>query len=311
MRSFVQVAALVLIAMALDLASADTKAASPAATGSPTGDCCSPAAMKQIADSLGFIDVVGIKLGMSPQEALAAIKAYDRNLKIETLTARLYPSGTQGSFVRVPYSINAHTANTNTNNGPVEWIALRFTTPPNPPRVAKIVRYTGFPAGQPVMVSNLLDSLRKKYGQDNMDDGGYRAWVFDSNGKLLTRTLTSLEKGGCVGDGAASSVAGGGPADHPSGETGVNIDPDSTRVTQPGFDPERAPICVPLVFAAASNVGSSFAPSSQQNHMTVTLESGALMYNSTKATHDWLQAQLDAKTQQQNVAAKQRTGPKL
>lgn len=303
----VRVAAVVFVVMGLDLASAGVKAASPA----PSGECCSPTAMKQIADSLGFIDVVGIRLGMSPQEALAAIKAYDRNLKIETLTARLYPSGPQGNFVRVPYSINAHTANANTINGPVEWIALQFTTPPNPPLIAKIVRYTGFPASQPVMVANLLDSLHKKYGQDNLDDGGIRAWVYDSNGKLLTRTLNSLEKGGCVGDGAASSVPGGGPADHPSGETGVNIDPASTNVTQAGLVPERAAICVPLVFAAASNVGSSYAPTSQQNHMTVTLESGAMMYNSTKATHDWLQTQLDAKSKQQNDAAKQRTGPKL
>jgi len=68
MRSIVlRIASVVLITMALDLASADAQVASP-------GDCCSPAAMKQIATSLGFIDIVGIKLGMTPQEAVAAIK---------------------------------------------------------------------------------------------------------------------------------------------------------------------------------------------------------------------------------------------
>jgi hypothetical protein len=302
-----RVALVVFVGFALNLALTLAQAASP----EPSGDCCSPAAMKQIAASLGFIDIVGIKLGMTPQEAVAAIKTYNRDLRIETLNARLYPSGPQGNFVKVPYSINAHTLNANTNKGPVEWIALRFTTPPNPPLVAKIVRYTGFPVGQTVMASNLLGSLRKKYGQDNMDDGSYRGWVYDNNGKLLTRTLSSLEKGGCVGDGVASSIAGGGPADHPAGEIGVNIDLNSTNVTQAGFDPERALVCVPLVFAAASNVGSSFAPNSQQLQMTVTLESGALMYNSTKATHDWLQTQWDAKTKQQIDAAKQRTGPQL
>lgn len=302
-----RVAAIVLVVMALDVAPENAHAAAPAASG----DCCSPAAIKQLGDSLGFIDTVGIKLGMTPKEAVAALHAHNPSLKMETLTARLYPYGTLGSFVRVPYSINAHTANTNTLNGPVEWIALRFTTPPNPPLVAKIVRYTGFPASQPVMVSNLLDSLRKKYGQDNLDDGGIRAWVYDSNGKLLTRSLSSLEKGGCVGDGAAMGIAGGGPADHPSGESGVNIDLESTGFTPGRTDPERAAVCLPLVYAAASNVGSSFGPGSQQAYMTVTLESGALMFNSTKATHDWLQAQLDAKVKQQNDAAKQRTGPQL
>ena len=43
----VRVVAVVFIVMGLDLASAGAKAASPA----PSGDCCSPAAMKQIADS--------------------------------------------------------------------------------------------------------------------------------------------------------------------------------------------------------------------------------------------------------------------
>jgi len=308
MRSIAtRIASVVFVGLASNLALAVAQAASP----EPPGDCCSPAAMKQIAASLGFIDIVGIKLGMTPQDAVAAINTYNRDLKIETLNARLYPSGPQGNFVKVPYSINAHTLNTNTNKGPVEWIALRFTTPPNPPLVAKIVRYTGFPVGQPVMASTLLGSLRKKYGQDNMDDGSYRGWVYDNNGKLLTRTLSSLEKGGCVGDGVASSIAGGGPADHPAGEIGVNIDLNSTNVTKAGFDPERALICVPLVFAAASNVGSGFAPSSQQLQMTVTLESGALMYDSTKATHDWLQSQWDAKTKQQIDETKQRTGPRL
>jgi hypothetical protein len=45
--------------------------------------------------------------------------------------------------------------------------------------------------------------------------------------------------------------------------------------------------------------------------MTVTLQSGALIYGSTKSTHDWLQARSDAKAKQLNDAAKQRAAPKL
>ena len=70
---------------------------SAAAPGSPVenADCCTPEAMKKIAASIGFVDIVGIKLGMTPAQAVAAVKAYNPNLKIETLTSRLeHPSGT-------------------------------------------------------------------------------------------------------------------------------------------------------------------------------------------------------------------------
>lgn len=307
-RTVVRIAAVVFIVVGLDVALSHAQAPSPASSS----DCCTDAAQKKIADSLGFVDIVGVKLGMSPQQAMAALKAYDPSLKTELLNARLEdPSGPLGNFVKVPYSINAHTINHDPNKGPVEWIALRFTTPPNHAVVEKIVRYTGFTVGQPVTVSNLLGALRKKYGQENVEEGGYRAWVYGSDGKLLTRTLTGPERGGCVGDGVASSVAGGGLGDHPSGENGMSINLASTSVSNAGFGPESAPECVPLVFAAASSVGSSFAPNSQQIQMTVTLESGALMYTSTRATHEWLQSKLDAKTKQQNNDAKERPVPKL
>jgi hypothetical protein len=43
---------------------------SPTAPGSPaeSADCCSPEAMKKIAASVGFVDIVGIKLGMTPEK---------------------------------------------------------------------------------------------------------------------------------------------------------------------------------------------------------------------------------------------------
>jgi phosphoribosyl-AMP cyclohydrolase len=45
--------------------------------------------------------------------------------------------------------------------------------------------------------------------------------------------------------------------------------------------------------------------------MTVTMESGALMYMSRKATHAWLQAEADGKSKQESDAAGARSAPKL
>lgn len=269
-------------------------------------DCCTPEAMKKVAASISFVDIVGIKLGMTPQQAVAAVKAYNPNLKIQTLTARLQHPG-DPNFVRVPYTIRAYTTNVRQDLGPVEWIAMQFTMPPSPPLLAKVHRYTGFLYNQPVMASNLLESLRKKYGQENYTATA-PGWIYDSNGKLLTR-VSNLQ-GICAGSGYASPVPGGGPGPaEPPGETGAQINLDTLRDSV--NVPEAGPDCIPLVWVTASNVGEGFAPNSQQNKMDVTLESGALMYMSRRATHAWLQAELDAKVKKQDDDAAKRTAPKL
>jgi hypothetical protein len=75
--------------------------------------------------------------------------------------------------------------------------------------------------------------------------------------------------------------------------------------------PEAALYCKPLVWVAARGVGEGFAPDAQQTMMTVTMESGALMYMSRRATHAWLQAEADGKRKQEDDAAAKRTAPKL
>jgi hypothetical protein len=291
---------------------ANSSSKPPAQSGSAaTGaNCCTPEAMKKIAASVGFVDIVGVKLGMTPEQAVAAVKGYNPNLKIENLTARLeHPSGPLGNFVRVLYTINAYTANRRQDLGPVEWIAMQFTLPPGPVLLAKVQRYTGFVNSQPVMASNLLQSLRKKYGQDNYSGGAGIGWVYDSNGKLLTRV--SNAQGICAGNGLATGVPGGGSGPHPPpGETGVGVNLSNTADSQEAV-PEAGPDCVPLVWVAARGVGEDIAPNFQQTSMTVVMESGALMSMSRKATHAWLQAEADAKSKQENDAAARRSAPKL
>jgi hypothetical protein len=261
--------------------------------------------MKKLAASVGFVDIVGIKLGMTPEQAVAAAKAYNPNLKIETLTSRLeHPSGPLGNFVRVPHVIDAYTVSTRQDLGPVEWIAIQFTLPPGPPLLAKVQRYTGFVASQPVMASNLVQSLRKKYGQDNY---GGDMWVYDSNGKLLTRVGNPQET--CAHDGMAAGVPGGGSGPHPPpGESGVGVNLSNTVNSQVV---EAGPDCLPLVWVVAREVGEDVAPNSQLSSLTVTMESGALMNMSLRATHAWLQAEADAKIKQENDAAAGRSAPKL
>ena len=61
----------------------NTSAAPSDAVG---GDCCSPDALKKIAASAGFLDIVGIKLGMTPDQAFAAVKAFNGQMKMKSST---------------------------------------------------------------------------------------------------------------------------------------------------------------------------------------------------------------------------------
>src|SRR5581483_3750340 len=100
---------------------------SATAADSPAGneDCCTPEALKKIAASVGFVDIVGIKLGMTPAQALAAIKAYKSTFKIEVLNTRLFHPGV-ATFTRVPRYISAHEPNLQNGKG-YEYINLEFT----------------------------------------------------------------------------------------------------------------------------------------------------------------------------------------
>lgn len=45
-------------------------------------ECCTPEATAKIAARAGFVDVVGIKLGMPVKEAMAAIKKHNQRLQV-------------------------------------------------------------------------------------------------------------------------------------------------------------------------------------------------------------------------------------
>jgi hypothetical protein len=294
---------------------ANTSAAPPDAT---SDDCCSPDALRKIASAAGFLDIVGIKLGMTPEQAFAAVKAFNGQLKIDIVNARMeYPDGPLGNFTRVPQYAVAHTVGLRPNpnfpalftlaDGSSEVIVIEFTIPPSPPLVGKIVREVTFPQRQPVVGSNLLDALRKKYGQES-PQGNYSTWVFDSAGKSVSRPLQGPEAG-CL---PSQPFGGFGWPGMPSHNDMDRDTPTQLNVALlENHDPERSSACRPFAIVQAYPLGQGTPPNQQMAAMTVTVQSPALLYGSRKATHDWLKAKGDAKTKQQEDAAKARSAPKL
>jgi hypothetical protein len=276
---------------------------------------------QQAATQLNFIDIVGIKLGMSPKDAFTAVKTFNANMKIDTVNVRLEPGDAPGTFKRVPRFAVAHTVGPHTNplapvpfnlaDGSADVIVMEFTTPPSPPVVGRITRVVNFPRGQPVVASTLIDALRKKYGQDNVP-GGSRAWVFDSSGKLLTRRLTPQERA-CVPATPYGDWGFGGGGLMPTTDDITHDAPGeiSLLTTSMQPPPDLAEVCSPFTIAMNYGLGESVAPDTQMTKMIMTIQSPALLYASRKATHDWLQAQHDGKAKSQDDAALQRSAPKL
>jgi len=301
-RSF---GAVVLLSTGLGSSLLVAQVPSPAAKA---GDCCSAEAMKATAASLGYLDILGVKLGMTPEQAMAAIKTADPTLKIDILNSRMEPGDAPQTFKRVPQYVVAHTVGGANSfrrpDGSSDEVVMEFSTPPNAPIVIKITREVIFAPGKPVVVSNLTDSLRKKYGKE-VTRQGHMYWLFDPAEKPITAEVT----------GPQTICLNSSPFDGMDGMPGPDFTRDSDRgidlsTTMGQSNSERQPICRNLTIAMAPNL-AVLAPTDQKPNLIVTIESPALMYASRKNTHDMLQAQRDAMIKKQQDAASQRSAPKL
>jgi hypothetical protein len=146
----------------------------------------------------------------------------------------------------------------------------------------------------------LVDALQKKYGQDNLFGTADRVWVYDTNGKLLSRV--SNEQNICSTDWEGPLGTG-----EPQRDYG-NIVNLSTAIPSTG---DYSRVCAPLVIVNARPLGETTAPNTQLPQMWVSMASGGLKYGATKALHDSLQAEAGNKAKQDENAAKSRKGPTL
>ena len=275
----------------------------------PDSTCCTADAMKKMAAAAGFIDVVGIKLGMTPQQAVAAIRAHNPALTVKQVTIRLAHPGTNG-FDRVPHYIVAYNA-----EKPAGWevIVAEFTTPPNAPVVAAISRFTNF---EPTIVANLVSGLDKKYGEEYPRSGNFeRVWLFDQNGKPITTQSQAADTcvalipgvlpGGLEAGGGFTAIA----EQNFDGPTAMDVNTYRVFPTM-DFTATSTPksVCTPYTWVWTKNLDTAISPNSQTVNVTVTIGSGALAYAAERSTHDWLQTEADAKIKAAQDAASKRTG---
>src|ERR1700756_388436 len=144
-----------------------------------------PEGTNTLAATAGFIDILGVKLGMPAEAALAILKknypgskiTLDRTPDYESVWYRLERENPSHKWV---YKINVD------SNGRGDNITVGLSLPPSKQVVQTIGRTTSLE--EPVAVENIVASLRKKYGQETYAFYEVQKdflWVYDTQGNRV------------------------------------------------------------------------------------------------------------------------------
>jgi hypothetical protein len=161
-----------------------------------TADFGTPEATAKIAAKAGFVDVVGVKLGTPLKAALETLKAHNPNLMMEPVT--LPPYEALPGVVMTPWL--ASKKNTNTPDGQEkETVGALVTVAPSEPFVWGIWREVWYEKedSRPT-IDTILTGLRKKYGQESINEGIRLTWLYDSQGQQVMKPKANEVMSKCV-----------------------------------------------------------------------------------------------------------------
>jgi len=186
-------------------------------------------------------DILGIKVGMTIQEALATLKAHNANfrLKPQTIKYDVIPNP-------LTYGLWATSPNIYTGDNPVydkvyknastdrlppdsEQFYFLLAMPPSRPTISKITRFIRWSLNTAPLQDTLVGDLTKKYGSPSRDTGadkltsyGSRDLVWIDGGRSGDRELLS-----CADN--PHSITFGFP-DASGGVDGISLPPDVTTL---------------------------------------------------------------------------------
>ena len=143
----------------------------------PSADFGTPEATAKIAANAGFLDVVGVKLGLPLKAAVDAVKAHNPNLKLEP-QAKLEFEALPGVVIM---PVIASTKNVSQASDPgAEYLGLLLTYAPNEAFVYGVWRDFWFSKSRPP-VDTIVAGLRKKYGPESVrNEDTLLLWLFDA-----------------------------------------------------------------------------------------------------------------------------------
>ena len=152
-------------------------------------------------------DVVGLRPGITAQEAYKFLKSYDRVAKIYVSDTPLPPVQDKP----VPFAI----AMAQDDNA-AEKIQADLTLPPSKQMVWRVTRRLQFSPDKQTSPQNLIASLRKKYGPESYMGSGRApmlTWYFDEQGQRTTLP-GGMNSANCASKFGPTMLLMGVPASH-------------------------------------------------------------------------------------------------
>ena len=239
--------------------------------------------------SFALPDVAGIRPGMPAQEAYSILKARHSGIKIGVGQLQMQGLGDKPIAVQIAAQVVDAAA--------PETITVWLTTPPGNQVVFAVGRLLKYDPSQPLLRSQVLESLRQKYGPETGSSPQQVYWAFDEQGKRPD--AARMRQLNCM------SIA--------HGSVQVGPPPGSTfpGMTPVMYSPEAAHPCDAFIKVNAQLDGANGQDQTYVHRITVTVRDLALERRSQEAYRAYL-ANADArKSKDELEKARQRKVPKF
>ena len=133
------------------------------------------------------LDIIGLELGMTQEQAVAALKKHDKDFKITFDRAKsgnsYHSLSKESRFGNYLMALNAVIKN---QNGGSEIVALGFAIPPSTSRVIRIKRSISFDKNSMPLKNIVRGALIKKYGVPT-SEGTKLIWNYASNDNSVVK----------------------------------------------------------------------------------------------------------------------------
>jgi hypothetical protein len=270
-------------------------------------DCCTPEATARLAATAGFIDIVGIKLGMPVRDAVQAVRAANAEMKVSPVDIARLEALPQTELTASAF------AQTNPQGQGGEAIGLALTLPPNEPYVWGVTRNIRFAAQEMPTAETLVASLRTKYGPESFKVSGtdQMVWIFDAQGRQVAGQKAQAIFSTCSA--AIWHIAAYAPAssgDLPNTKVHGQLKSGYYGTTN-GKDPSGGACASNSVIQVLYTISAAPSQPRLVKELKINAANHQLEYSAIEASHRMLveaSSQLDS---QRNQEASARSGPKL
>jgi hypothetical protein len=187
-----------------------------------------PAPPQRPSPATESLDVVGIRTGMTIDQAKAALKKLSPKIEINEQTGKVSNYGVSTPMLM---SLSAKMPTGEVKSS--EYVTVEFTAPPT-----QLVHGVTRQLSKPMIRAEIEESLRRKYGPTAQQTPGGMGWVFDDQGHLSDAQCHSGRRSGkssklksCVGA-TVSATLNTGP--DPSLLSGVTVRLENTPLMEWG-----------------------------------------------------------------------------